>query len=76
MPFQKNLHRLVKDSVKKIDIYQMLHILLNIQSEKEFQEVLEKFVDHYKQTEPAFIQYFEDHYTSRSGNDVVKLCVN
>lgn len=71
--WRKNLHRLVKNSVEKIDIYQILHILLNEQSQIEFHQLLEKFLGHYKQTEPAFIHYFEDYYSLRSGNNITSF---
>lgn len=53
----------------------MLHILVNIQSETEFNEVLRKFLDRYKQVEPAFIQYFEDNYSSRNGNMLLTIII-
>lgn len=50
----------------KIEIYQVLHIMLNEQSEEKFQEFLVNFKK-YETTEPRFYSYFEEHYTTRTG---------
>ena len=49
-------------------MYQILHIMMNEQSEVKFQEIFQIFLDKYKTTEPEFYRYFEDYYISRTGN--------
>ena len=71
--WRKNLHRLVKDPNRKTDIYQVLHILLNENSQTEFKKLLENFLHHYKPMEAAFIQYFENFYSTRTGKSILHV---
>lgn len=57
----------MKDPERKVDMYQILHIILEEQRLEEFQQVLKKFLSQYKHSEPAFLQYFEEYYNCRCG---------
>ena len=65
--WRKNLRKHVKDPEKQIDIYQLLHIMLDEQCESTFLTYLQSFLEKYKSDEPTFTQYFEEYYARRSG---------
>ena len=70
--WRKNLHKHVKDPERQLDIYQLLHIMLDEHCQSTFHQHLASFLDKYRSDEPVFIQYFEEYYASRCGN-VIKL---
>ncbi len=57
----------MKDSARKIEMYQVLHIMLNEQNMDRFEKILLNFSENYKISEPAFHKYFEEYYTPRTG---------
>jgi len=57
----------VHDSSHKAELYKYLWMLMAADNTGVFQELLQKFLKTWEQTEPRFMKYFRDHYVNRVG---------